>query len=106
MPDVVTKAICSHIELEGRVGGYEAAAAQSTVISSAYGSIANLLGAKRENIAFTENSTVSFSQALSSIDFSPGDVILTTRNDYASNQIQFLSLQNRLVVMQAGIPEN
>jgi selenocysteine lyase/cysteine desulfurase len=54
------------------------------------------------------NSTVAFSQALSAFDFKPGDQILTTRNDYASNQIMFLSLARRLgveVVRAEDLPE-
>jgi selenocysteine lyase/cysteine desulfurase len=44
-------------------------------------------------------------QALSSISFEPDDVILTTRNDYASNQIQFLSLQKRFGVQVIRAPD-
>jgi len=35
---------------------------------------------------------------LSSIPFNPGDVILTTGNDYLSNFISFISLQKRFGV--------
>jgi selenocysteine lyase/cysteine desulfurase len=42
-----------------------------------------------------ENSTVAFFQALSAFDFKPGDVIVTTRNDYVSNQLAYLSLAKR-----------
>jgi selenocysteine lyase/cysteine desulfurase len=42
-----------------------------------------------------ENSTVAFFQALSAFDFRPGDVIVTTRNDYISNQLAYLSLSRR-----------
>jgi selenocysteine lyase/cysteine desulfurase len=92
-----------HITLESRIGGYEAAAARLDAIDSAYQAVAALIGARPRNIAFTESATISFVQALSSIRFKPGDVILTTRNDYVSNQIQFLSLQSRLGVVSAPI---
>jgi selenocysteine lyase/cysteine desulfurase len=42
-----------------------------------------------------ENSTVAFFQALSAFDFKAGDVIVTTRNDYISNQLAYLSLARR-----------
>jgi selenocysteine lyase/cysteine desulfurase len=42
-----------------------------------------------------ENATVAFAQALSALDPSAGDVLLTTRNDYVSNQLMFLSLAQR-----------
>jgi selenocysteine lyase/cysteine desulfurase len=42
-----------------------------------------------------ENSTVAFFQALSAFDFKPGDMVVTTRNDYISNQLAYLSLARR-----------
>lgn len=108
MPDVVTRTIIDYIELESRIGGYEAVAARGDSIKEAYASVARLIGAHPRNIAFTENATVSYAQALSSIPFKEGDIILTTRNDYASNHIQFLSLQQRFgiqVKMAPDLPE-
>jgi selenocysteine lyase/cysteine desulfurase len=98
MPNPVVRAIQDHIGLESRIGGYEAADARQQAVQAAYRSVAELIAAQPRNIAFTENATAAFSQALSSIPFERGDVILTTRNDYASNQIQLLSLQARLGV--------
>jgi selenocysteine lyase/cysteine desulfurase len=98
MPNPVLRAIQDHIGLESRIGGYEAADARQEAVQAAYRSVAELIAAQPRNIAFTENATAAFSQALSSIPFERGDVILTTRNDYASNQIQLLSLQARLGV--------
>jgi selenocysteine lyase/cysteine desulfurase len=46
-------------------------------------------------MAIVENATVAYFQALSAFDFQPGDVIVTTRNDYISNQLAFLSLAKR-----------
>ncbi|MCI0490743.1 MAG: aminotransferase class V-fold PLP-dependent enzyme [Blastocatellia bacterium] len=105
MPEPVKRAILDHIELESRIGGYEAADARREEIESAYKSVARLIGARPRNIAFTENATASYTQALSSIPFERGDVILTTRNDYASNQIQFLSLQKRIGVKIIRAPD-
>src|SRR5471030_1721581 len=105
MPIPVISAIQDHITLESRIGGYEAADACHDAVQAAYRSVADLIGALPRNIAFTENATASFSQALSSIPLLPGDVILTTRNDYASNQIQFLSLHKRLGVRIVRAPD-
>ena len=108
MPDAVTRTIIEYIELESRIGGYEAVAISGDRIKQAYASVARLIGAYPRNIAFTENATVSYAQALSSIPFKKGDIILTTRNDYASNHIQFLSLQQRFgiqIKMAPDLPE-
>lgn len=43
----------------------------------------------------TSSSTTAFIQALSAFDFAPGDTIITSRCDYTSNQIQYISLARR-----------
>ena len=105
MPAPVVRAIQDHITLESRIGGYEAADARRDAVQGAYQSVAELVGTRPENIAFTESATASYIQALSSIPFERDDVILTTRNDYVSNQIQFLSLQRRLGVRVLRAPD-
>jgi len=95
MPTPVLKAVRDHLELEAEIGGYEAAAERGPAIQEAYGAVESLIGAPQGSVAFVENATVAFSQALSAIPFRSGDVILTTRNDYVSNQIMFLSLEER-----------
>jgi selenocysteine lyase/cysteine desulfurase len=105
MPAPVVQAIQDHILLESRIGGYEAADARQDAMLGAYQSVADLIGTQPRNIAFTENATASFSLALSSLPLARGDVILTTRNDYASNQIQLLSLQARTGVRIIRAPD-
>ena len=96
MPASVLNAIRDHLELEARVGGYEAADQRASEIDQVYASIGQLIGAPARNIAVVENATAGFIQALSSIPWKPGDILLTTRNDYVSNQIQYLSMAERL----------
>ncbi|MEO8475084.1 MAG: aminotransferase class V-fold PLP-dependent enzyme [Chryseolinea sp.] len=95
MPDVVTKAQIAHLKLESEIGGYEAAAVKQTLIREFYSEAALLLNCSSFNIAFTSSATDAYTRALSSIPFNTGDVILTDRDDFVSNQIQFLSLQKR-----------
>ena len=106
MPLPVINAITDHIKLESEIGGYEAQDMRRAAIQDAYQSVAGLIGADASNIAFAENATTAFTQALSSIPFERDDIILTTRNDYASNQIQFLSLQSRLGIKVIRAPDN
>ncbi|MGE5107842.1 MAG: aminotransferase class V-fold PLP-dependent enzyme, partial [Sphingobacteriales bacterium] len=54
-----------------------------------------LINCKPSNIAFTASATDSYTRALSSIPFIPGDTILTDCDDCISNQIQFLSIKKR-----------
>lgn len=108
MPEPVIRAIEDHVTLEAHIGGYEAAEERVEQINGGYEAIASLVNAAPRNIAIAPSSTVAFTQALSSIDFQPGDVILTSRCDYTSNQIHYLSLARRLgvrVVRAADLPE-
>lgn len=98
MPRPVVQAIQQHIELEATIGGYEAAAHMETAISAVYDSVAALINAEHRNIALVSSATAAFVQALSSFDLKPGDVIITTRNDYTSYQIQLLALAQRVGV--------
>lgn len=104
-PAPVMREVGEHLELEFEIGGYEAADARADAIDEAYRSVAALIGADAHNIAFTESATTSYAQALTSIPFERGDVILTTRNDYVSNQLQFLSLESRLGVRVRRAPD-
>jgi len=78
------------------MGGYEAADAVAAESTGFYNSVAQLLHTNARNIAYTASATDAYARALSSIPWRAGDVILTTENDYSSNQIAFLSLQKRL----------
>ena len=95
MPLPVLAAINDHLELESKLGGYEAADAAGSDIGQTYEWVAALIGAQAQNIALVENATVAFAQALSAFDFAPGDVLLTTRNDYISNQLMYRALAER-----------
>ena len=98
MATPVLEAITEYLELEAELGGYEAADAREEAIHDFYAATAQLLGCKARNIAFASNATDAFARALSSIPFASGDLILTTRDDYISNQIAFFSLRKRFGV--------
>ena len=98
MPSPVISAMTNHIALESEIGGYEAADAQESAIADAYHEIASLINATSRNIGIVANATAGFIQAMSSFDFRRGDIIVTTRSDYTSYQIQFLALAQRLGV--------
>jgi selenocysteine lyase/cysteine desulfurase len=105
VPRPVRDAILGHLALEEALGGYEAAEAQVEPIQRAYADVGKLLGAGARNIALVQNSTVAFAQAISAFDLAPGDVILTSRSDYASNQIMYLSLARRRGVEVVRAPD-
>ena len=106
MPLPVLQAIQSHLQLEAEMGGYEAARKEGDSLSNAYQQVGKFLYAAARNIAFVASSTDAYAKALSSIPFKPGDVILTTENDYSSNQLAFLSMRKRLGIQLIFAPEH
>lgn len=97
-PRPVLCAVQEHLKLEAEIGGYEAADLRAAELADFYTVVARLLGARPRNIAFAASATDAYARALSAVPWRSGDVILTTENDYVSNQIAFLALQKRLGV--------
>ena len=95
MPQPVLQALTGFLEREAAIGGYEAADEAEPRVRETYELLGRLVGAAARNVAIVENATVAFSQAVSAFDFRPGDRIITTRADYPSNQLTYLSLARR-----------
>jgi selenocysteine lyase/cysteine desulfurase len=105
MPRTVQEAVVAQLQLESDLGGYEAGETRRDAVVGAYADVGRLLGTEPRNLAFTQNSTVAFAQALSAFDFEPGDVILTSLADYASNQIMYLALARRRGIELVRAPD-
>jgi selenocysteine lyase/cysteine desulfurase len=95
MPQPVVEAVFGHLRRESEIGGYEASDEAAGRLAGVYGHLARLIGGTPEEVAVVENATAAFSLALSAFDFEPGDVLVTTRNDYTSNKIMYLALAER-----------
>lgn len=107
-PRPVLEAVHAHLQREAEIGGYEAADEAAEAVRQSYEAVARIVGCAAHNIAVVGNSTVAFAQALSAFDFQPGDVIATSRADYISNQLMYLSLARRqgvTVRRAADLPE-
>jgi selenocysteine lyase/cysteine desulfurase len=104
-PAAVRDAVLRHLELEQEIGGYEAADAQVDALRDAYQAVGRLIGASGRNVAMQQNSTVAFAQAFAAFDLRRGDLILTSRADYASNQIMYLALSRRVGVEVVRAPD-
>ena len=105
MPRPVVEAMRDHLDLEAAVGGYEAADQVADRIRAAYEAIADLTGTASRNVAIVDSATTGFVRALSTVPWSPGDVLVTTRNDYVSNQLAFLQLSRRRGVRILRAPD-
>ncbi|MBV8491319.1 MAG: aminotransferase class V-fold PLP-dependent enzyme [Candidatus Eremiobacteraeota bacterium] len=108
MPGRVLDVMKTHLDAEAFQGGYEAANAAAARIEAAREAVATLCSTAARNLAIVESATAGINLVLGSIDWKRGDRIVTTRNDYASNQIMMLSLQRRFgieVVRSDDLPE-
>jgi len=96
MPNPVIEIQKDYLDLEARLGGYEAADASEEQIDGFYTVMAELLGCNPHNIAFASSATNAYARAISCIPFKTGDTILIANEDYISNQLAFLSMERRL----------
>ncbi|MCH8924715.1 MAG: aminotransferase class V-fold PLP-dependent enzyme [Proteobacteria bacterium] len=106
MPAPVIAALKDHIDLEAAIGGYEAEEREAARLEGVYDSIARLIGARRDEIALTENATVAWDLAFYAFDFAPGDRILTARAEYAANYIAYLQVAQRTGAVIEVVPDD
>lgn len=106
MPAPVRQAVVDHLDLECRIGGYEAAAAAADLHDGFYASAAKLIGARAEEIAFVDNATRAWDMAFYSLPFGPGDRILTAQAEYAANVVAFLQVAKRFGAVVEVIPND
>ncbi len=95
MPTVVVEKVKEYLEEERQLGGYKVKDLRNEEIEDFYNQVSTLINCEPHNIAFAHDATDAYAKALSSIDFKAGDKIITSNDDYISNQINFLSLQKR-----------
>ncbi|WP_344216110.1 aminotransferase class V-fold PLP-dependent enzyme, partial [Kribbella sancticallisti] len=105
-PTPVTEAVLDYLALEQRRGGYEAAIERSAQREATYADLGRLIGAQPHQIAITDSATRAWNLAFAAIPFKPGDRILTSAAEYASNYIAFLQLQERLPITVVPVPND
>ncbi|WP_065964541.1 aminotransferase class V-fold PLP-dependent enzyme [Streptomyces sparsogenes] len=103
-PRVVTAAMTQHLELESRIGAYEAAERAQDSIDHAHEAIAALINAKRQEIAILDSATRAWGMAVAGIPFRAGDRILASPVEYGSNHILLVHLAERLGVSLEFLP--
>lgn len=105
-PRQVVEAQVEYLQLEAMTGGYEAAAAAQDKIECVYDAAATLINAAPDEIAIIENATRAWDMAFYSIDFKPGDRILTSMAEYASNFIPYLQMARQRDVKVDVVPND
>jgi cysteine desulfurase / selenocysteine lyase len=106
MPRCVLETQIEHLRLEASVGGYEAERLRSAEIEAVYDSVAQLIRCHRDEVAIVENATVGWMMAFYSLEFAPGDRILTAEAEYASNYLAYLQVAREQGVVIETIPSS
>lgn len=99
-------ATLDHLRLEAKIGGYEAADRARETLDGFYPSVARLIGAEAGEIAFIENATRAWDLAFYSLDFKPGDRILTCVSEYSSNYISYLQVAKKTGAEIVVVPDD
>ena len=104
----VRDAVVVHMDLELGIGGYEAAAKESTAVNrDVYAAVAELINAESpDEIAITDSATAAWIAAFYSIPFQANDVILTSTVEYAANYVALLQVQKRFAIKIELLPED
>jgi len=105
-PQPVLDAVISHLELEARLGGYAAHAANEEAIDRFYGAVAELIGASAEEIAFASSATRAWDMAFYGFRLERGDRILTSVADYISNYLAYIQTAERTGAEVVTIPND
>ncbi len=109
-PSKVTDTVVDHLHLEAMIGGYEAHADVLDRLDRVYESVAQLLGARPDQIALLESATAAWDRAFTAIHhtrpFTAGDRILVSSSEYASNVLPIMQLVKICGVRLEFIPDD
>jgi selenocysteine lyase/cysteine desulfurase len=105
-PRPVVEAVVEHLELEARIGGYEAAERRDEAVERVYHAAAALLSCAPDEIAIVENATRAWDMAFYALPLHRGDRILTSMAEYASNYIAFLQVAGRTGAVVEAVPND
>lgn len=84
--DVMTK----YLQQEAIMGGYEAEVYYEKEINNTYELIAQLINAQPEEITLMENASAAWCTAFHGISWQPGDEVLISEFEYATNMIGYM----------------
>lgn len=105
-PTVVTDTVIGHLRREAKIGGYRAANERLDDLAAVKTSIARLIGATADTIALSDSATRSWADFAYSIPLRPGDRVLISGADYASNAIAALQRAEQTGAVVERIPSD
>ncbi|MEV0945508.1 aminotransferase class V-fold PLP-dependent enzyme [Rhodococcus sp. NPDC049939] len=89
-PTQVLDAMFAHLRREAEVGGYVAAIERSSDLAAVKTSLGRLIGADADSIALADGATTSWNRFFHAVPLRPGDRVLISEVEYASNAIALL----------------
>ena len=89
-PRQVLDAVVGHLRREAAVGGYVAADERADDLEGLRASLGRLLRCPPDSLAILDSATRAWTQFFYAVPLEPGDRILLTRSEYASNAIAAL----------------
>ncbi len=104
--DIVLRTQIEHLELEARIGGYEAHDAATERISAIYASVARLVNGSVSEIALSTSNTAVLDMFVYSLPWAAGDRILTTQSEYGANYVAYLHIAARTGAVVEVVPNN
>jgi cysteine desulfurase / selenocysteine lyase len=105
-PQPVLDAVLSHLELEATVGGYQAEQRAGDALERTYQALAELVGCQPRELAVVENATRAWDMAFYAMAFGPGDRILVSQAEYASNVIAAWQVARRTGATVEVVPDD
>lgn len=97
-PNIVRDAMIDYLKEEAEMGGYEYHRLRTEDLEELYANVAQMINAKRDEIAILENATAAWNAAFLSFPLEDGDEVITNSCDYASNYLAYLNHYKKLVV--------
>ncbi|WP_405485867.1 aminotransferase class V-fold PLP-dependent enzyme [Nocardia sp. NBC_00511] len=105
-PRVVVDTAIAHLKREAEIGGYRAANERLDDLHAVKTAIGELLGADPAAIALSDSASRSWSDFFYSVPLAPGDRILISGADYASNAIAALQRARQTGATVEHIPSD
>ena len=105
-PSATLRTQIDHLELEARIGGYEAHDAEVERIERIYASIARLINGSPGEVALMTSNTAGLDLFVYSLPWQAGDRLLTTQSEYGANYVAYLHLADRAGISVEVVPNN
>ncbi|MET7771561.1 aminotransferase class V-fold PLP-dependent enzyme [Nocardia sp. NPDC005366] len=105
-PRVVVDTVIGHLRREAAIGGYRAASERLPDLTAVKTAIGELINAAPGSIALSDSATRSWADFFYSVPLGPGDRVLISGSDYASNAIAALQRARSVGAAVERIPSD